>query len=217
MQGTTHRVGGALCAVAGYSLLQSKGLLINDVNPLLQLTIMYPFAVYGAILPDFDHNWNSCPSKDMISYCINKVLHIGTGIRKKTGKNLLGVLDAKHRSWQTHSVLFLMLVIWACISIFTSVTTGVDAVLFRLASTGLVMGIISHLALDLLTPEGIWLVIPSLITRKRKMLHLMPKNKFFATGGPWETLVRGIMWVVIAVLLLRLVYIALPYKLSFNL
>lgn len=217
MQGATHRVGGALCAVVGYSWLQSKGLLASGVNPLLQLTVMYPFAVYGAILPDLDQNWNACPSKDIISYGIHKVLHLGTGIRQKTGKNILPVFDAKHRSWQTHSLESLLLMIWACIAVFSNMTIQIDALLFRLVASGLVLGVVSHLILDLLTPEGIVLGIPSLICRKKKNLHLMPKSKFFATGGPWETVVRYVLWVVMAILLIRLVYLALPYRISLNL
>ena len=67
MTGKTHRVGGMLCCLGGYTLLEANGMLLGDVNPLLQLTIMYPFAIYGSTVSDLDHHWQSAPSKDIVS------------------------------------------------------------------------------------------------------------------------------------------------------
>ena len=36
MTGKTHRVGGMVCVLGGFTYLESKGLLLRDVNPLLQ-------------------------------------------------------------------------------------------------------------------------------------------------------------------------------------
>ena len=84
MTGKTHRVGGMIWVLGGFTYLESKGLLLRNVNPLLQLTVMYPFALYGSIVSDLDHNANSIPSKDIVSVAINRVLHLTSGL-KETG------------------------------------------------------------------------------------------------------------------------------------
>lgn len=218
MQGKTHRVGGALCALLGYSILEANNMLIPDVNPLLQLTVMYPFALYGSTVSDLDHNWESTPSKDPVSGLINKVLHLTTNYRNTTGTNnrLLGIFDAKHRSWQTHSdvflYLFLILSWWLC----SGGIPGVDGIIFRLIVSGFVFGLISHLLLDSITPEGIWFLIPSIIKGRKVSFRLVPKSKFFATGGPWERLIRTIMWFIIILLFINMIYKASPYRISFG-
>ena len=40
MTGKTHRVGGMLCVLGGFTYLESKGFLLINVNPLLQLNFM---------------------------------------------------------------------------------------------------------------------------------------------------------------------------------
>lgn len=218
MQGKTHRVGGVLCALIGYTVLEANNMLIQDVNPLLQLTVMYPFAIYGSTVSDLDHNWNSAPSKDPISKGINSVLHLTTGIRKNSGKSfpLLGIFDAKHRSWQTHSDIFLLVFMLLAFWLGTGGVSGVDGIIFRLIVLGFVFGLISHLILDAITPEGIWCLIPSIIQRKKVTFRLVPKSKFFATGGPWERLIRTLMWFAIILLFIYVIYKASPYRFSFN-
>lgn len=227
MTGKTHRVGGVLCCLAGYSLLQSKGYLIQGVNPLVQLTVMYPFSIYGSIISDLDHNPKSAPAKDPFSTGINRVLHLSTGICKKASEErkninpILSVLNAKHRSWQTHSDLFLILSVLLSHWLLNSSLNGVDVIIIRLISLGLILGIISHMILDMLTPEGIWSLISIAIgkvtgIKTPKKVHLVPSKKFFATDGPWEGWVRKIMVFACWVLIIRIVYLALPYRLSFN-
>lgn len=227
MTGKTHRVGGVLCCLAGYSLLQSKGYLIQGVNPLLQLTVMYPFSIYGSIVSDLDHNPKSAPAKDPFSIGVNKILHLSTGICKKAGEDkkklnpLLSVLNAKHRSWQTHSDLFLILAVMFSHWLLNCSTSGVDVIIIRLISLGLILGIISHMVLDMLTPEGIWSLVSIIISKVTgiktpKKLHLVPDKKFFATDGPWEKWVRKVMVFACWVLIIRIIYLALPYRLSFN-
>lgn len=219
MQGKTHRIGGALCALTGFTILEANNMLIPEVNPVLQLAVMYPFALYGSIVPDLDHNWNSAPAKDPISKGINTLLHLATGIRKKSGKKsipVLSVFDAKHRSWQTHSDLFLFLFIILGIWVGNSGISNVNGVIFKLVMFGFVLGLISHLVLDAITPEGIWCIIPSVIRRKKVTFRLVPRTKFFATGGPWESIIRTLMWVVIILLCIYVIYIASPYRFSLN-
>ena len=209
MTGNTHRVGGVLSCFIGYTLLESKGLLIADVNPLLQLSVMYPFAIYGSIVSDLDHHAESAPSKDIVSVMINRVLHLS--------KDSNSPLNAKHRSWQTHSDMFLFFVMFlANYLLRTSLNSG-DAIIIRLVSTGLLLGIISHLVLDMLTPQGVWSIILVLLHRVlgvkcREKFSFVPNTSFFATDGPWEKLINKIMWVVIIIFVIRFIYILQPYK-----
>lgn len=218
MQGKTHRVGGVLSTVIACSVMQDGGYSLGEVNQLLQMAVVYPFALYGSVLPDLDHGWNSAPAKDLVSFVINKVLHLTSGLRTKSGKSLpvLGIFDARHRSWQTHSVLLFAALgaVWWWLGKVG--TAGVDGIMLNLMLFGLTLGIASHLLLDMLTPEGIWLLLPSAVMRKPVKLRLVPAKPFFASGGSWEKLVRVLMWVAIAVFLLKIAYIASPYRLEFN-
>ena len=96
MQGRTHRVGGVLCALLGYTFLEANGMLIPDVEPLVQLTVVYPFAMYGAVVSDLDHHWESTPSKDPISWIINKILHLTSKMPMRS--KILNVFDAKQNA-----------------------------------------------------------------------------------------------------------------------
>lgn len=225
MTGKTHRVGGMLCVLGGFTYLESKGLLLRNVNPLLQLTVMYPFALYGSIVSDLDHNANSIPSKDIVSVAINRVLHLTSGLNESTGgrNKVFGILDAKHRSWQTHSDLFLVALMYALYQmVMETKLATVESVIWSLVGMGFILGVISHLILDMITPEGIWsfiLVGISKVTGKKlipKKLRLVPDSKFFSTGGPWESLVRNILWICCVVLFIRLIYLMTPYRITFN-
>lgn len=213
MTGKTHRVGGMLACLGGYLILQEKGMLISNVEPILQLTVMYPFAIYGSICSDLDHNKNSAPSKDVVSLGINKVLHLTTKTRKlmeEKGLNktpfykALGLFDASHRSWQTHSDLFLALMIYLFFVINSNTTT--NGVILSLIGTGLILGIISHLLLDMITPEGVWSLVfctANKISRCNflpKKIHLVPNIPFFRTGGKWEDWIRYLMWFIVIIL-----------------
>lgn len=226
MTGKTHRVGGMLCVLGGYSLLESNGMLLGNVSPLVQLAVMYPFAIYGSVVSDLDHHWNSAPSRDLVSLVINRVLHLSSGIVDKVGENSpiakpLSIFNAKHRSWQTHSDLFLIFMIAFSFNLMNSSSMTADAVIIRLIALGLILGIISHLLLDMLTPEGIWCISTSLIGKvtKNKLIpqkiSLVPNTKFFRTGGAWESIVRLIMWLICLVLFFKIVFSVSPYTISF--
>lgn len=225
MTGKTHRVGGMLCVLGGFTYLESKGLLLRNVNPLLQLTVMYPFALYGSIVSDLDHNANSIPSKDIVSVAVNRVLHLTSGLNESTGgrNKVFGILDAKHRSWQTHSDLFLVALMYALYQmVMETKLATVESVIWSLVGMGFILGVISHLVLDMITPEGIWsilLVGVGRVTGNKvmpKKLRLVPDSKFFSTGGPWESLVRNILWICCVVLFIRLIYLMTPYRITFN-
>lgn len=219
MQGKTHRVGGALSAVLGFTILKSSEMLLPDVNPILQLIVMYPFAIYGSTVSDLDHNWNSAPSKDPISKGINTLLHLTSKVDKSGKKfSLLGIFDAKHRSWQTHSDVFLLLFMFLGIYVGNMSIGNVNIIIFKLVILGFILGIISHLLLDALTPEGIWFLIPSICKKRKVTFRLVPKTRttFFSTGGPWETIVRKVLWVVTILLLVYIAYDLCPYKFRIN-
>jgi membrane-bound metal-dependent hydrolase YbcI (DUF457 family) len=217
-----------LCVLGGFTYLESKGLLLKGVDPVLQLTVMYPFAIYGSIFCDLDHGSNSIPSKDIVSVAINKVLHLTSKANDVVGgKNpALSILDAKHRSWQTHSDLFLIVVMYLLYRLVShSRVATVEAVIISLVGMGFVLGVVSHLVLDMLTPEGIWSIIlvgiGKATGKKSKVLpqkiSVVPDTKFFSTGGPWETLVRNVLWCICVVLFLRIIYLMSPYRITFNL
>lgn len=244
MTGKTHRVGGMLGGLIGFSVLKDKGLLIQDVSEPLQLVVMYASSMYGSVLLDMDHDWSKCPSKDVISWVIWKILHLTTPIRKfllrdgkirkwlyKKLKGLLEFFDSKHRSWQTHSDLTLMLILYLIITLPSKVGLTMDGVLITLLGEGILFGVISHLSLDMLTTDGIWSFILApvkLIKKSAKKdtkdwlarLSLVPDIKFFSTDDsntPWERLIRGIMKVVIVFVMIRIVYLWSPYRFTFSL
>jgi membrane-bound metal-dependent hydrolase YbcI (DUF457 family) len=230
MTGKTHRIGGVFCVLGGYTLLSANGMLLSGVNPLLQLGVMYPFAMYGAIVSDLDHHWESCPSKDLVSYGINKTLHLFNKVEDITEVVADGSLldetfsffSVKHRSWQTHSDLFLLVMIGLMFYLLTGEVTTADQVIIKLMFTGLILGIISHLALDMLTPEGVWcfafMALKKLSKRfkgLRDKINLVPKTEFFSTGGRWEKIVRGVLWLSSFILAVPIILAMFGYKLKF--
>ena len=221
MEGKTHRIGGALCCLGGYSLLSKNGMLLGDVNPLLQLVIMYPFAIYGSVLPDLDHAWESCPCKDIASYGVNKVLHLTTPIAKATGNDSfpLSLFNARHRSWQTHSDLSLIALVMLSNWLLNSSVTTADLAILRLISCGLILGVVSHLVLDILTPEGVWSTVKILIStctkykKVSKKFSVVPNTPFFRTGGSWELIIRKILWVMCIIFAINIVLSFSSYEL----
>ena len=221
MQGNTHRIGGVLCCLGGYTLLNQRGMLLADVNPLIQLAVMYPFAVYGSVLPDLDHSWHSSPCVDVVSYGINKVLHLTTPIVKRTNDNslIMSLFNAKHRSWQTHSDLFLVLMIFGSNWLLGIDVTTADLAILRLISIGLILGVVSHLILDMLTPEGVWSVFKCTlrtVTKYKKVknkISFVPNTSFFRTGGSWESLVRRILWLMCILLVINIAMSFSSYEL----
>lgn len=235
MEGKTHRLGGVVSALAGFVALDATGNTIEDVNPFLQLAVVYPFAIYGSTWSDLDHHWGSVPSKDPVSWVFYKGLHLTSKPRrmlKKAGKEktlgykLLGIADAKHRSWQTHSDLTFFglsgLLWYLCFSEW-SVFAGPDLVIAKLILAGLILGTLAHIFLDAITPEGIWMVIPMALKKFFKIgifpqkFGLVPNKHFFATGGKWERLVNRVFTIASYLLLAYIVYDALPWKLTLNL
>lgn len=234
MEGKSHRVGGVLAALGGYYMLKEQGFLIEGVTPLVQLAIIYPFSIVGSLLPDQDHHEESAPMKDVISMTFCKILHLTTKLRKRMKANgvsekstlysLLGVFDARHRSWQTHSDLSFFLISWMLLGVMSS-SGGLltaEGIVIKLISIGLVLGLLSHLILDMLTPSGVWCLmfvgLNKLIGRKvfPEKIRFVPNTHFFSTGGKWESWWRWGMGVVSFLLFFYIIYTMLPYQLVFK-
>lgn len=247
MQGKTHRQGGMLISILGYAYLKEKGLLLPDMNEALQWLIIYPFCMWGSVASDLDHHWDSCPQKDYPSWIINKSLHITGPLQKSLDKTLTekqkehniiyrfaDIFNAKHRSWQTHSDLTL----WILFFIMNLVITDnifslglVDLYVLRLVLTGLTFGVMAHFILDMITPDGIWIMglvflncllqkINPKISIPRK-IHFVPHSNFFATGNKWEELICKLLKVATVVALLWFIYTLIepyiPYEYEINL
>lgn len=171
MIGKTHRAGGTAFALVGFEVMRQQDLLLPDVNPLLQLAVLYPVAQWASTLPDLDHHWSSVGAKTPINWVVHKLLHLS---------------QPKHRSWQTHSLLVsggLLFLIYTLVSLGSQMfpsASGTDWIIARILTTGLILGYASHLFLDSINPSGIHL-IPGM------KIKFVPKTSFFATGGPWET------------------------------
>lgn len=188
MLGKTHHAGGTAAALIAFEVMRAKGWLLPDCNEFVQLLMMYPFVSFGSIFSDLDHGPDSIPSKDPVAIAINKVLRL-------TG--------AKHRSWQTHSLLVtggfcgLLFALVFLGNVYFNNLGAVDWMLLRLAVIGFIVGVVSHLVLDFLTPQGIH-ICPGF------KLRAVPKKAFFATGGKWEKIVFVLLVILIVVLVLKI-------------
>lgn len=177
--------------MVGFEIMRTKGLLLPDINPLIQLAVMYPVSQYGSTLPDLDHHWDSVGAKSPV----NKIVHF-----------FLHLTNPKHRSWQTHSILFtggflflLHALVTAGIGLSDYVgLTAMDWTLLRLLLNGFELGVLSHLCLDLINPSGIHLY-------PGKKIRLVPKGvMFFATGNRWETIIFHLCNIISVFALLNL-------------
>lgn len=155
----------------GFGIMEHKGMLIPGVNPLLQLAIMYPASQYGSTFPDNDHHWEAVGNKSPVNWVVHKILHLS---------------KPKHRSWQTHSILFtgaLLLMLFTLVSLgdrIWSDPTATDWILMRLLAYGFILGVVSHLVADFINPSGIHLY-------PGYKIRAVPRTSFFATGGVWES------------------------------
>lgn len=242
MTGATHRAGGMLVSIVGFAILREKGLLLPNVNEVVQWLVMYPFTMWGSVASDLDHHWESCPSKDIPSRAVNMALHITKPAKKMLDRmmsessrkrnpvyKLVDFLNASHRSWQTHSDLTLFAMLYLLYKVFTGAAGSLsvtDTAIVTLVLTGICLGVVAHFILDSLTPDGIWLVglavlnsILHLFKVKVSLpqkLHLVPKTQFFATGGPWEQFVQKVLKVCTILVLIWFVYVQFaPYLARF--
>lgn len=249
MQGVTHRAGGVTACLAGYSLLVYSGSPLVAAAPVASLACLYPFAVWGATASDLDQlpadcGTNSSPSGNaQASPSPHKTWYHAQSVTSSTplspyaayspkgsrAAQLVSVLDCKHRSWQTHSELPLAVILYF-LSKLDPTTGNLSSALTQLILMGIGFGLVAHLILDLLTPEGLpfatGLFINKFILRKHvlperiKIIpHVPPTQKgkpgFFSTGGTWETKIvfnalHAINIVLLIVTVAKLAGFALP-------
>lgn len=231
MTKVTHVAGGMLISIIGFITLKYNNLLLPDVNEFIQWLIIYPFCLWGSTAPDLDHNKKSIPSKDYASRFINMLLHIGKPLSDFAEKNLgksstlykIGnTFNAKHRSIQTHSDLTLWIFVYILHLALNGKIRGlnaIDTILMTLVVTGICMGVTAHLILDMLTPDGIYLIVIVVLNKllhtnilRGGKIHFVPHIHFFATGGEWERWVNKILRVLtyLALLIVILILIS-PY------
>lgn len=192
----THKAGGCLAALIGFEVMQKQGLLIPDLEPWIQLILMYPATSFGSTFPDLDHHWGSVKEHTPTNFFVHKLLHL---------------TQPKHRSWQTHSLLItggfcvlMFSLIYAIQKLQLQWISPLGLSLITLLLIGLNLGIASHLVLDLFTTAGIWLV-PGV------KLRLVPKSTTFSTDTTYERIVRVILYIACA---LMLVWVINPFDLQ---
>ena len=212
MEGKTHRIGGTVCAMAGFVTLKDSGYLLSSelISPALQFLVIYTAGIYGGMWPDNDHHWESSPLKDPASWLQNKVMHIANAPYKRLDEKMsskqkkrsmfyktLKFMRCIHRSWQTHSEFTLLMILWLMMSPTLLGFTGrFDSVLWLLIVTGFGLGVISHIILDMLTTEGVRFALGVFIkvffpsVPIFTTIRLVPGISAFKTGSEWEMAIR---------------------------
>lgn len=192
MMGKTHKAAGCLAMLLAYDFMAYKGLLLEDVNPLVQLMVMYPACSWGSTAPDLDQSDDAIPEKTPFSILIHKILYLG---------------KVRHRSWQTHSPWMFIVIngvlwaLWYALKVYGIANGWVctnDLTILRLIFVGFGVGFASHLIADAFTYQGIPLT-------KKHHLRLVPKKDMFKTNTTYETVVRYIIYfVIVAVIVLNI-------------
>lgn len=212
MEGKTHRIGGTVCAMAGFVTLKDSGYLLSSelISPALQFLVIYTAGIYGGMWPDNDHHWESSPLKDPASWLQNKLMHIANAPYKRLDEKMsskqkkrsvlyktLKFMRCIHRSWQTHSEFTLLMILWLMMSPTLLGFTGrFDSVLWLLIVTGFGLGVISHIILDMLTTEGVRFALGVFIkvffpsVPVFTTIRLVPGISAFKTGSEWEMAIR---------------------------
>lgn len=228
MEGKTHRLGGTVCALAGFIAFKESGYLLPDevVSPALQFLVVYSAGIYGGMWSDNDHHWESSPLKDPASWVQNKLLHLANKPYKVLDERLsstekrssffyktLKFLACRHRSWQTHSEVTLLAIWWLMTNPQVLFNGAVDSVLWMLVMMGFGLGVISHLLLDCLTTEGIRFALGVFIRSYApsfpipETIRFVPPSPVFKTGSNWELMIRkGLAFTQYVLILIVILY-----------
>lgn len=251
MLGKTHRAGGALSAVLVTQFMATNQYLTDEINMLSKFLIVYPFVLWSCTASDLDLGADCIPTDDPVSVMVNRGLHFFNKqydlyklkVEKFGGSRrllaILKLLRCSHRSWQTHSDLtlgLLIAVLWRLLSANTSGGLSMNQYILALALTGIVVGMISHLLLDMLNPDGIKSVVLSLFRyicirlvriisgSRRKVefkfvaIHLVPRNPFFdtTTNTEYERFIQSVTRVTTYLYMASLVVIYCVNSGTFN-
>lgn len=150
---------------------------ISELHFYLALIIMIQTGKAGALFPDLDHYWKNVKNKNVLTWVINKVIHLTGG---------------KHRSWQTHSIdIAIVLTIVAMVLPGQLYAKGLISVfnmeVLKVMCIGFMVGWDSHVFSDMLTPGGV-----RLFCFKDYKISIVPRRFLgisFVTGSGWEELV----------------------------
>lgn len=184
--GKTHRAGGCLAMLLAFNAMKSHGWLVDDIHPLVQLCVMYPIASWGSIFPDVDQSAETIPEKTPFMVLFNKILHLG---------------EVRHRSWQTHDLLLTSIFVALMVLGLHFVTlyglfglSATSLTILKLIIMGFIVGIGSHLLLDMFTYQGVRFGV-------KKWIRLVPHKDAFKTNTTYEKVVRvGLYLAIIGVI-----------------
>jgi inner membrane protein len=182
MTAPTHKQFSITWAALGALLLYLMEM--TEINFYLSLIIMIQMGKAGALFPDLDHNWHSVKEKNVLTWVVNK---------------LLSITGAKHRSWQTHSldiaILLTILSIRLPINLYeTGVLSNANKEVLGVILLGFMVGWLSHLFSDMLTPGGV-----RILFFYKKTLEFVPRKLLgfsFSTGSLWEDMVFRVAQIV---------------------
>lgn len=154
---------------------------IIEINYYSLLIIMLCVGASGALFPDVDHIWKNVKEKTLFNRILNFLIHLTGG---------------KHRSWQTHSLDLCIASGIALLFInYNQFSSGgiseLDYQVFKIIIFAFYSGWISHLLSDMLTIQGIYILV-----LKKKNVKLVPKKigkLEFKTGDRWEAYVYNLV------------------------
>lgn len=172
-------------ALGGFMYLEASNLLLPDVNEVLQLGIIMPYAIWSSTIPDLDQDKDSTAQNSPINFVIQKFF------------NLVG---AGHRSYKSHiiPVIVSLLAYFAiAFNFIFKAFNGTEITIVGLITLGLFLGLGSHMLLDMATKDGLKL---GGIT-----LRIVPELDIFKTGSLYESIVRRILYVITVVLIALLI------------
>ena len=165
--------------LASFEYMRARGLLLNDVSLVFQLALMYPVASWGSMAPDLDHPIALVKERTPVNTAINKIINLK---------------PLKHRSRATHTIgttAILALFAFVFVEMFAAGTLpSFEVVVLRLWVMGTFIGVFSHIFLDLLTMDGVYL-----LPWESKKVRLVPRIKMFATDTAWERFIRSFLYV----------------------
>lgn len=179
----THRQYAISFAFIASMLVYEYGL--SKLNYYLILPLMLLVSKYGALFPDLDHTWQNVKDKTVPNWIINKIIHLTGG---------------RHRSWQTHSLDILVIVIVFSIMapnyIYNKAAISIEnKELLQIILIGFSSGWASHLLADMMTSAGVRLMC----WNKKVIIRLVPRklgSLRFNTGNEWEQFVFKVTRVI---------------------